>query len=79
MWKDAAKVKEACSCLKITAEDLLEMGVIERIVPETSPEAICETLRAQLDMAFTELSSMTSEERCEKRYRRFRRLGVFGE
>lgn len=79
LWKDAAKVKEACACLKITAEDLLEMGVIERIVPETSPEAICETLRAQLDMAFTELSSMTPEERCEKRYRRFRRLGVFGE
>lgn len=79
LWKDAAKVKEACSCLKITAEDLLEMGVIERIVPETSPEAICETLRAQLDMAFTELSAMTPEERCEKRYHRFRRLGVFGE
>ena len=79
LWKDAAKVKEACSRLKITAEDLLEMGVIERIVPETSAEAICEPLRAQLDMAFTELSSMTSEERCEKRYRRFRRLGVFGE
>ena len=79
LWKDASKVKEACSCLKMTAEDLLEMGVIEKVIPETQPETLCETLKAQLDMAFSALSAMTPEERCEKRYARFRRLGVFGE
>ena len=79
LWKDASKVKEACACLKMTAEDLLEMGVIEKIIPETQPETICETLRAQIDMAFRELSALSPEERCERRYRRFRRLGVFGE
>ena len=79
LWKDASKVKEACSCLKMTAEDLLEMGVIEKVIPETQPEAVCETLKAQIDMAFSELSAMTPEERCERRYQRFRKLGVFGE
>ena len=79
LWKDASTVKEACACLKMTAEDLLEMGVIEKIIPETQPETICETLRAQIDMAFRELSALSPEERCERRYRRFRRLGVFGE
>ena len=34
LWKDSSKVKEAASCLRMTAEDLLQLGVIERVIPE---------------------------------------------
>ena len=34
LWKDAKKNKEAAECLKLTAEDMKQMKVIERIIPE---------------------------------------------
>ena len=34
LWKDPKKVKEAAECLKMTAADLLRLGVVERVVPE---------------------------------------------
>ena len=79
LWKDAAKVKEACACLKMTAEDLFAMGVVEKIIPETQPEDLYAMLKSQLDAEFSQLSLLSPEQRCRERYQRFRRLGVFGE
>ena len=46
LWKDSAKVKEASDCLKITAADLLEFGVIDRVIPERADTF--EVLKEQL-------------------------------
>ena len=40
IWKDASKVQEACEALKITAGDLLDLEVIERVFPEPTREKI---------------------------------------
>jgi len=75
LWKDSKKVKEASECLKLTALDLLELNVIEKIIPES--KEIFETLKTELIAAFEKSQTLTSEEMTEKRYQRFRKIGAY--
>jgi acetyl-CoA carboxylase carboxyl transferase subunit alpha len=82
LWKDQEKKPQAAEAMRITAPDLLELGVVDRIVPEpvggahTDPEAaaaaVGEAIAAELDA----LEKVGAAERRERRYRRFRVLGV---
>ncbi|HCR43626.1 MAG TPA: acetyl-CoA carboxylase carboxyl transferase subunit alpha [Ruminococcaceae bacterium] len=76
LWKDSSKVKEAAQCLKMTAQDLLYMGVVERVIKE--PEDFG-TLYPQLQKdLFDKLLSLKQKDvRCllENRYGRFRKFG----
>lgn len=85
LWKDASKADQAAEAMKITAQDLLEMDVIEEIVPEprggahrdyqTTAMAIKESVVRHLE----ELSLMNPDELVEDRYRKFRKIGEFAE
>ena len=79
LWKDSKKVREASDSLRCVPEDLLELGLIERILPESDQDALWRTLPLELSEEFDALEAMTSEERCAKRYARFRKMGVFKE
>ena len=76
LWKDAAKAQEAAASLKLTAQDALELGVIEKIVSEKDigKKAFYDRLRGLLTQ---ELEVLTREEDpVGKRYDRFRRIGA---
>ena len=78
LWKDAAKAEQAAQQLKLTAGDALQLGVIEKIIPETDlgkPE-FYEKLKQALLEELTTLSRLTPEALLEARYRRFRRIGA---
>ena len=78
LWKDASKAEQAAQQLKLTAEDALQLGVVERIIPETDlgkPE-FYEKLKQALLEELTTLSRLTPEALLEARYRRFRRIGA---
>ena len=80
LWKDASKVKEACSCLHLTPQDLYKLGLIERIIPEEeSFERQCARLSAEMAETVRKLSACTAEELTNTRYDRFRRMGVYSE
>lgn len=85
LWKDAKKSPQACAALKITAQDLQELGIIDEIVPEPANSAHAEPLKAAailkeaLKENLEKLSLMTPGELQELRYQKFRRLGVFQE
>ncbi len=80
LWKDAGKVREACECLRMTPPDLLELGVIERVIPEAEERSeLYSLLRQQISDEFHRLKALSAEELCRSRYQRFRRLGVYGE
>lgn len=80
LWKDAGKVKEACECLRMTAPDLLELGAIERIIPETEEHGeMYSLLRQEISNEFHRLKALSPEELCRSRYQRFRKMGVYGE
>lgn len=76
LWKDANKAPEAAAHLKLTAEDALELGVIEEILPEKNlgTKPFYDKIRQLLDQELQELSR--DPELLQKRYDRFRRLGV---
>lgn len=78
LWKDAGKVKEAAECLKLTAEDLKSLGVIERIVPEYDGDLqkTCGELRTALLAGLRKNRAVPPEELTALRYARFRRIGA---
>ncbi|MGQ9867124.1 MAG: acetyl-CoA carboxylase carboxyltransferase subunit alpha [Pseudanabaenaceae cyanobacterium] len=83
LWRDAAKAPIAAEALKITAPDLLRLGIIDEILPEPlggahrQPLAAAVVLKAALRKALAELGAIAPDTRLEQRYQKFRRMGVF--
>ena len=77
LWKDSSKVKEAARFLKITADDLLALGAVERVVPESGDFGqVYATLRSELYRTLLEKTEMDGDLLLRRRYDRFRRLGA---
>ncbi len=77
LWKDSSKVKEAARFLKITADDLLQLKVIERVIPEHKDFGqVYRTLQSGLYQTILEKAAMDEELLLQQRYDRFRRLGT---
>jgi acetyl-CoA carboxylase carboxyl transferase subunit alpha len=83
MWRDPTKTETAAEALKITAPDLLELKLIDEIVPEpeggahTDPEATAKFLDPILSGALDELSQLTPKQIVDRRYDKFRGMGQF--
>ena len=75
LWKDAKKAEEAAASLKLTADDALKLGVIEKILPEQElgEKPFYDRLRSDLALELTELSR--DPDLITKRYDRFRKIG----
>ena len=82
LWKDQEMKAQAAEAMRITAPDLLKLGVVDEIVSEpaggvhTDPEAGALRLGDAIERALKVLEAMSPEARVEARYRRFRALGV---
>jgi acetyl-CoA carboxylase carboxyl transferase subunit alpha len=85
LWKDVGKAPQAAEALKITAPDLKNLGILDRILPEpvggahSDSVVAAQTLKDALAQNLQTLSAMTNSQRRELRYQKFRRLGVFTE
>lgn len=83
LWKDSGKSPQAAEALKITAWDLKELGILDRILPEplgaahAQPVEAADILKKALLQTLTELDKMSGQERRQQRYQKFRRIGVF--
>lgn len=84
IWKDGAREKEAASLLKMTAEDLLELKIIEDIVKEpaggahTNPSLTAKNVKEKISEYLPSLLAKDGEMIYNERYQKFRRIGVFG-
>jgi len=78
LWKDSGKAPEAAEALKLTADDLLEFGVIEEIIPESgkSFEETCQHLKSLLLNEIDKKTVVPIEQVLNARYERFRRIGA---
>ncbi len=75
LWKDAKKVKDAADCLRLTAQDMEELGVVEKVIPEDKDPALTyDALKAALLETLPELQALPVEELLENRYQRFRKF-----
>lgn len=85
LWKDRIKANQAAQALKLTAQDLLSLGIVDEIIPEPlggahrDPAGIAETLKKVLLKHIKEISDMGKEEIVQARYQKFRKMGMFGE
>ncbi|MCC6555266.1 MAG: acetyl-CoA carboxylase carboxyltransferase subunit alpha [Polyangiaceae bacterium] len=83
LWKDAARAEDAAAQLRITAPDLLHLGVVDSIVEEPTGGAHQDhdDAAARLDRALwsalTALDGLGPDELVDDRYRRFRGLGAY--
>ena len=82
LWKDASRHEEACELMKLTAPDLLRLGVIDDIIPEPEGGAHLAPVIAlrQVDRALSrhlaELDKESSKSLAAARYQKFRKMGA---
>ena len=78
LWKDAAKTKEAANCLKLTAQDLLELQVVDKIISENHRDFknVYRELKIGLYKNFQKKQVLDHEQLTEQRYQRFRKYGA---
>ena len=83
IWKDPAKAPEAAEALRLTAPDLLELGIVEEVIAEPpggahlDPAASAGFLGEAVSRHLDELALLSAEELLTQRGERFRRLGAF--
>ena len=85
LWKNSKFADQAARALKFTSKDLLEFGVIDEIIPEPLGAAhrdhrqAANFLKASLTRAIRQLSAIPTDQLLERRYDKFRKIGVFEE
>jgi len=85
LWRDRRHAAEAAEALKLTAQDLLNLGVVDEIVPEPEGGAhrdynsVAENLSRALRRNLQHISKIPVDELLKKRYEKFRRIGIFTE
>ena len=80
LWKDAAAAPRASECLKLTAGDLMDLGVVERVFPEGDGwTVVYGALQAALGEALAKYAALPAEALLARRYEKFRRIGRMGE
>jgi acetyl-CoA carboxylase carboxyl transferase subunit alpha len=83
LWKDAAKASRAAEALRITAQDLKNLDILDELLTEpiggahADPVKTTETLKDALNRHLGELSQLSNQERRDLRYQKFRQIGQF--
>ena len=83
LWKDRANAAQAAAALKISAKDLLELGIVDEVLPEPlggahkDYDAAAVTLRQALLKNLDQIMELKPSEMLEARYKKFRKIGVF--
>ncbi|HUL16982.1 MAG TPA: acetyl-CoA carboxylase carboxyltransferase subunit alpha [Terriglobales bacterium] len=83
LWRDASKAETAAEAMKITAKDLMELGIVDEIVPEpeggahTDHEETARLLKEVLDRQLVALKNQQIKDLLEARYEKFRKMGQY--
>lgn len=85
LWKSSIKADEAAEALKLTAPDLLRFGIIDEIIKEPlggahrNPQQTADNIKESLLHNLKDLSRIPKDELIDKRYDKFRKIGVVSE
>ena len=83
LWKDSSRYKEAAEKMKLTANDLYEMKVIDTIIPEpiemqeSDFDKVVKTIKNEIKKDVEKMQKQTKDAIVEQRYQKFRNLGTF--
>lgn len=75
LWKDGSRAMEAAELMKITSHELLDMGVVDKVIPEArlSNQDLLYAVKQEIVAELTNLSQLPLEQLLEARYQRFRK------
>ena len=85
LWKDRTKVSEAANALKLSAEDLKMLNIIDGIIPEplggahTHPETCAQAIKTVLEEHLKTLLLLSETDLLKQRYEKYRTMGLFEE
>lgn len=80
LWKDSSRAQEAAEKMKLTAQDLYDLKIIDKIISEQDGfETIAENMREEILKEVSELNKMSRTELLEQRYSKFRQIGTYKE
>lgn len=80
LWKDSSRYKEAAEKMKLTAKDLYDLNIIEKIIKEPEGEEqevfeiIANELKKQIKKTISQMKKLSKEQICEDRYQKFRNI-----
>ncbi len=80
LWKDSKRASEAAEVMRLTADDLLRLQIIEQVIPEPEHytqeklEEVCAVLEPHMKKFLEKYTAFSGDELTEKRYRRFRKM-----
>lgn len=79
LWKDASRAKEAAEKMKLTAKDLYELKVIDKIIREDNVnfENIFENIKKEIIKNINKMNKLSKEELVNDRYNKFRNMGEY--
>lgn len=85
LWKDSSKYKEAAEKMKLTAKDLYDLKVIDKIIKEPNVDEeegfkkVAESIKKEIINTINELNKLDTEQIVENRYEKFRNMGEYKE
>ena len=85
LWKDRKHASDAAGALRLSAQDLLELGVVDEILPEPLGgahrdwDSAARSLKEALSLTLDELRRLSPKKMLETRYSKYRDIGVFSE
>ena len=83
LWKDSSKKELAASTLKLHAEELIELGVVDDVIEEPQggahhdPKVVYQRVKKYIGLKWSELKTIPPALLIEKRYNKFRKMGKF--
>ncbi len=83
LWKDSSRTKEAAEKMKLTAKDLYELKIIDKIIKEPKGEKeenfkkTAQNLKKEILNELEQMKNMTPDELTEQRYQKFRKMGEY--
>ena len=75
LWKDARRAQEAAECLKMTAEDLSDLGIIDKIIQEKDFDQTAKDIKELLCHTIKKLKGMSVKDLLNNRYLKYRNMG----
>ena len=83
LWKHSKNAPEAANALKLTADNLFELGIVDEIIPEPTgaanrkPKEMANTLKSVLVRNLNELEKIPIDKLLDERYKKYRKIGKF--
>jgi acetyl-CoA carboxylase carboxyl transferase subunit alpha len=83
LWKDRANAAQAAAALKISAKDLLDLGIVDEVLPEPlggahkDYDVMAATLKKTILKHLDKIMDIKTSELLDERYKKFRQMGVF--